>query len=602
LNGYTLRQKGDASFAVGIFITNGSKISDLETVSPQHPALNNITIRNGLVEHMATGAILVNKVNNLTFEDLNLTRNGYSGYILCPCGAQRAGGMIYSSFFPGQIPAPFLNNHIWRNVHCDSNSTTQPNALVFPLQGADISAVDNVIIENCTFNNNSATETFVNALELLNNTNVKISNSQANGNTAITSSATGFAGNLTNFIFENCQANSNSSLVGSVGFDLSPAAVSGPNTFLDPWPLNGTFINCTANGNLISGDGSSLTGLALTYGFSVSFTGSDNGNIASGVKFINCTANNQLSNLQNFGGALQQAYGFVLLFVTDAQLNSCVACQNVAITGNVGDAEGFHLGGYNITLTDCYSELNIGSGGIGNSVQYNVFPGIAGIGYNVNLINCKAIGDPTDATGIGIRLFAANNCVVDGCLIESNGYDGIYLNPVPCGYTANNVIKNNTILAPNPFVFGGPTGVWAIEDKSAPTGEAPSNNYLNNQAYNYPGDGSMPIQTNYNPGVRAAGGVDSSTNGFIATWLVPQAPPSPSSVIPGITNLDVTDTVCSFTGDNEKGKKMEKIREAIKKKDYKMIRELIPEYSKYTAMYNQRRNKKVIPKPISTLK
>ena len=82
LNGYSLRQKGNASIAIGIFITNGSNVSTVETVSPQHPALNNITVRNGTIERIATGGILVNKVNNLTFDNLNITKNGYSGFIV----------------------------------------------------------------------------------------------------------------------------------------------------------------------------------------------------------------------------------------------------------------------------------------------------------------------------------------------------------------------------------------------------------------------------------------------------------------------------------------------------------------------------------------
>ena len=164
---------------------------------------------------------------------------------------------------------------------------------------------------------------------------------------------------------------------------------------------------------------------------------------------------------------------------------------------------------------------------------------------------------------------------MEGCLIESNVYDGIYFDPMaPCPFTANNVIKHNQILAPNPFVFGGPQGRWAIEDLSGQPGGAPSNNYYDNQAFNYPGTSDAPGITNYDPGMRSAGGVNSSTNGFIATWSVPGAPPTPPSLIPGISNLDVTDAVCPFgdtlcqltTGKDKK--KVEEIREAVKNRTF----------------------------------
>ena len=174
LDGFTLKQKGDASYTVGVFITNNKSFTDTTT-----PPLKNIIVRNGRITNIATTAMLVNKADELLLENLNLVNNGYSGYILCPCTAHRAGGIVYSSFVG---VTPFLKNHIWRNVHADSNVSSTNEVYI---QGADISVVDQVSIENCTFNSNACTSPISGScagIEPVSNTNIQFINCQASGN------------------------------------------------------------------------------------------------------------------------------------------------------------------------------------------------------------------------------------------------------------------------------------------------------------------------------------------------------------------------------------------------------------------------------------
>ena len=109
LNGYTLQQSGTASYAVGIYITNGT---DPSSVTDIGTPLHNIIVKNGNIQNIQTAGILVNKVNEFLLEDLYVTNNGASGYFLCPCGAQRAGGIVYVSFVPGQILTDFKQSYL----------------------------------------------------------------------------------------------------------------------------------------------------------------------------------------------------------------------------------------------------------------------------------------------------------------------------------------------------------------------------------------------------------------------------------------------------------------------------------------------------------
>jgi parallel beta-helix repeat protein len=146
---------------------------------------------------------------------------------------------------------------------------------------------------------------------------------------------------------------------------------------------------------------------------------------------------------------------------------------------------------------------------------------------------------------VGILLQNALNCVIDGNLIQSNVQDGILLTGT-CPSNAQNVIKHNQIIGPNPLSFPSYalTGVWAIEDDTAPAGGASTNNYFDNAAFNYPGDGVVPGQTNYNSGMRSAGNaIANPNNGFVVQWLVPGDPPV---TLPGISNLDVMDGACGL--------------------------------------------------------
>ena len=187
LNGYTIQQSGTANFAVGINITNGG-------FAPGKPNLNNIIVKNGTVQNFATAGIYVDPIDELLFEDLYVVKNGYSGYILCPCTAHRVGGIIYPSYLPNDLPPgpnQFQNNHIFRNVHADFNGGSLDTDAIWT-HGMNIANVNSVLIQNCSFNNNFNNNpsplgfalllSF--GLNIFNTANVLVQNSQFNENTA----------------------------------------------------------------------------------------------------------------------------------------------------------------------------------------------------------------------------------------------------------------------------------------------------------------------------------------------------------------------------------------------------------------------------------
>ena len=409
-------------------------------------------------------------------------------------------------------------------------------------------------------------------------------NCQANGNgnseTEEFASSIGFSFLMTNFVFENCQANENNCPDGE-----GPQGFNGGPSNTTTAALNGVFLNCTANSNTsatsrstgfnLAGNSASLINCQSNSNIAASdcngflvFPGSVG--VANDFEFIDCTANNNnCGGIPTGGAPVTGAKGFVIVFayevimrdcvaigntisgdttvgspaygialqgVQNAKLDNCVASENYAVVAN-GNSAGFHLDGFAITLNNCLAEQNDGTLGSNN---YEIINQFYTNPYNVNILNSVAIGDPGQANSVGILLQNALNCIIEGNKIESNVQDGILLTGT-CPDNAQNVIKHNQIIAPNPFSFPGYslTGIWAIEDNTAiPDGSAPTNTYYDNYAWNYPGN--VLGMTNYNTGVRDAG-ADSPT--YIEPWIIPGPVPLPS-VLSKLTNLDISYTGC----------------------------------------------------------
>ena len=445
LDGFTFKQEGGANYTAGIFITNGGAFSDTMT-----PPLENIVIRNGTITNVATAGIFVNKVSQLLLENLTIVKNGYSGYFTAPDTLQQAGGIVYPSFIPPTVP--FLKNHILRNVHADSNSGSFIDSDFYIVTGALISLVDNLSIENCTFNYNSCGTVGSSVsgggvgIQLDTSTNVRVVDSQANGNTALGLGYTyGFAAFATNFSFENCQANANTGYYYAEGYGLSPALANS---------MNGAFSNCSANSN-------STTSTTLLGGHTGGFDTQGVGNI-----FNNCQANNNTS-----------AAGVVYAFFfnsTDASYTDCQANNNSSLL----DDNGFVLFEANqVEFTRCTANGNTSEGTLSDSVTSGGAKGFVFVySYDIAVRDCVAIGQTVNITNAttptparGFSLEGATDVKLENC-VGSNNYapllngsaagfhlDGLYITLDKCraeqndGALSSNQYELVPLISPNPY-------------------------------------------------------------------------------------------------------------------------------------------------------
>lgn len=179
LDGFTFRQKGKATNTVGVFITNDKPFTD--TISKP---IENVIVRNGAIENIATAGILVSHVNVLLLENLFIKKNGNRGYILSPAltgNNRRAGGIIY----PTILGEPIQHNHIWDNVHCDFNGPNQDPSV--DIHGFVISGTDTLFLCNGSNDNNISTSSSKSDIifgffEF--DRNIKVENWSLNGNQA----------------------------------------------------------------------------------------------------------------------------------------------------------------------------------------------------------------------------------------------------------------------------------------------------------------------------------------------------------------------------------------------------------------------------------
>lgn len=565
LNGYTLQQSGDANYTVGVFITNGTADDDFS-----QPNLQNVIVKNGTVQNIATAGFFVNKVDDLLLQDLYVLKNGYNGYILCPCGAHRVGGIIYPSNFPQDLPvgvnSQFQNNHILRNVHADFNGGSQDASFSFgaATHGLNIANVNTIVIEDSSFNNNfnsdstSATNSAAYGANVFNSTNVTINNSTFNSNATISSNlgvviGLGFeASTAGGFLIQNSTFNGNSSVNGSAyGLDIA-GIIAGTFGMLDGEIINcqahenfaaveaagfitnsynTSFINCSANSNSIINGSTAV--INACEGF----------NLGGGEhSLINCVARNNGGLSGEYTGT-NYSYGFLVVYGTFIRFDNCKAVGN---GGPSGLAQGFTVVGIDCTIENCESALNAGTLG---SYEVNIDPYAypfsipsdpTDYAYAVVVSNCTIHGFADFGNTIGIRLNDAKNCIITNNIIQTCAPDGILVTQgVDCG-TVNNVIKHNEIQNLFSSASGLAFGTWAIEDDTYTNSPAgPLNTYYDNYAWDYAGTGGL---TNYNTGVYMAGG---SAPDYIVDWNVPGPTPAPAT-LSKLSNLNIiTATSCA---------------------------------------------------------
>ncbi len=425
--------------------------------------------------------IYVDPVQQISLQNLVVNNIGAAGSINFGLGAFVAG-----IFITGLSNPSFNNNINIDNVKVYNVSPQTANVAGF---GLYIIQAQDVYINNSHFNQNISSLNTIGGINITACSRVRLSNVDASDNVG---------------------------LIGAYGMIFQ--AIQGLRC-----------VDCIASANSLSGTVPNSAVPYVASGFLL------NGCID--YTFQNCVGNENRANVAGAGstGPLQHASGFEVYASADGNFENCVAETNngPAVTG--GSAYGFHLGSDNTKVTNCFAVNNNGYdtawGFAVEAFRNDIFPPQT---FQRNVVIDKSVAEfnnVTSGTGTlagGIKLQDVQNSVVSNSVASNNSNDGILLiETIDCN-TINNLIKNNELVS---------NIVWGIQDATVGT----DNVYIGNNAINNPGDGTF---TNFNAGVRnAGGGVPGTANAFIVPWAVPGLPPAVTD-IDRISNLDITSS-CS---------------------------------------------------------
>lgn len=261
---------------------------------------------------------------------------------------------------------------------------------------------------------------------------------------------------LTDSKFEGCEASSNScGAYASVALACAGFGILSAST-------NNTFVNCTASGNTSSTD----TAGAIVAGFALALTGADNNRFDSCVSAANSitgttnaticagfysTQNDNLrfDNCKSLGNSTAAVAGLIYGFILTGGGNSNVvnSCEsngnNVSVAEATGTVVGIHLGNGETlsTISNCtvVGNADVGTGTAGTSSVYGILIGTSGTGVSRcsvlrNTVRSTAITSNTGAshTLAGLRDFTtSSNSLLSGNVLALNGFARLSIGSAP---------------------------------------------------------------------------------------------------------------------------------------------------------------------------
>ncbi len=445
--------------------------------------LQNLIIQNGTVKNFGAAGIYVDPVIQLTLENLVVNNIGAVGSIL----------VGLDNFVAGIALSGFNNLPTGNNLININNVSVYGVSPATPVAGYGlyIAVANDVNINNSSFSRNNSSLGPIAGINMTTSSAVRLNNVTTSDNTGLT------------FAY-------------GMFFQFSSDIKC---------------LNCNAHGNEISGIVLNAGAPYIVGGFVF--------NTCADYGLIGCTANENTTNVTSINptGPVQHVSGFEVYGSADGNFENCVANANMSSQFTGASAYGFHLGTDHTKLTNCFAVNNGGWdtawGFAVEAFRNDIIPAPAfqqDVVINQSVAEFNSVKSGTGSFGGGIMLRNVQNSVISNSVSSKNSNNGILLTEGPSGcVTINNLVQSNKLIS---------NTVWGIQDNTADN----DNGYVDNYAFNNPGDGSF---TNYNDGVRdAGGGVPGTANAFIVPWAIPGLPPAVTG-LDKISNLDITSS-CSL--------------------------------------------------------
>lgn len=529
---------------------------------------DNVTIRNGVVSGFGLWGIQVQPGNtHININHIIAEGNGANGFASPTAAPRFSGGIQVGTDTATFTPLPItvnttLNYCQWITIDsCSITGNISPTGFVRGLQGAGVKeltlqnshfdsqiglnesagaqlfAFNNVVVTDCTFDNNGSTSPVP----------PPPAPSTFSGSTGRGLFCNGFGSNL---IVERCTFNGNNAQARANGFSIQTGiAIGGVPVSAGLYSVgavsNVTIDQCTANNTTIFSPNSVNTTVGF-YFFSNDMSPNLPGNVPNlleNVVVTNCEANNLVNNstaVTNQAGV----WGFAVSEVVNgARIESCTARNYLCPSGTNSPCAGFFVGSAGATTatltgfapTDVVLNNCVASGGVGTNnvagflvLDFSTSSGVTPVAVppkGVIIENCisednhLATVHAVSAEAAGILLSGAPQTKVINCIVRDNQY-GIRLDASPFSTAASPttrcIIERN--LATDNTIAG-------FSDAAGATG---FNVYKLNEAANNNG-------VNYDAGVVASGAP-------IRTWALPARPATTDNngIIDPLDNISIT--------------------------------------------------------------